>query len=53
MGVVADFYESTAEEKATAMVGLIGPASTIAIALLVGFIAVSIMLPMYTLTGSF
>jgi len=53
MGVVADFYETTAEEKATAMVGLIGPASTIGIALLVGFIAVSIMLPMYTLTGSF
>ena len=53
MGVVADFYESTAEEKATAMVGLIGPLSTIGIALLVGFIAVSIMLPMYTLTGTF
>ncbi len=53
MGVVADFYETTAEEKATAMVGLVGPLSTIGIALLVGFIAVSIMLPMYTLTGSF
>ncbi len=53
MGVVADFYETTADEKATAMVGLVGPLSTIAIALMVGFIAVSIMLPMYTLTGSF
>ncbi|MEE8354091.1 MAG: type II secretion system F family protein [Dehalococcoidales bacterium] len=53
MGVVADFYETTAEEKAQAMVALVGPLSTIGIALLVGFIAVSIMLPMYTLTGSF
>lgn len=53
LGVVADFYESTADEKATAMIGMIGPLSTIFIAALVGFIALSVMLPMYTLTGSF
>ena len=53
LGVVADFYETTAEEKTTAMVGMIGPISTIGIALLVGFIALSVILPMYTLTGSF
>ncbi len=53
MGVVADFYETAAEEKTAAMVGLIGPVSTIGIALLVGFIAVSILMPMYTLTGAF
>jgi type IV pilus assembly protein PilC len=53
MGVVADFYETTAEEKATTMVGLISPISTIAIALLVGFIALSVIMPMYTLTGAF
>ncbi len=53
MGVVADFYETAAEEKATAMVGLIGPLSTIGIALMVGFVAVSVILPMYTLTGVF
>ena len=53
MGVVADFYEVTAEEKTNAMIGMIGPISTIAIAILVGFIAVSILLPMYSLTGSF
>lgn len=44
MGVVADFYEATAEEKVTSMVGLIGPASTIGIALLVGFIAISVVM---------
>jgi len=53
MGVVADFYETTAEEKATAMVGMLGPLSTIGIALLVGFIALAVIMPMYTLTGAF
>lgn len=53
MGVVADFYETTAEEKTTAMVGMIGPLSTIGIAVLVGFIALSVIMPMYTLTGAF
>jgi type IV pilus assembly protein PilC len=53
MGVVADFYETSAEEKTAAMVSMIGPVSTIGIALLVGFIAISILMPMYTLTGAF
>ncbi len=53
MGVVADFYEASAEEKITTMVGMIGPLSTIGIALLVGFIAMSVIMPMYTLTGAF
>ena len=53
MGVVADFFETTADEKAEAMVGMIGPVSTIGIALLVGFIALAVILPMYTLTGAF
>jgi type IV pilus assembly protein PilC len=53
LGVVADFYEVTAEEKTSAMVGMLGPISTIGIALLVGFIAISIIMPMYTLTGAF
>lgn len=53
MGVVADFYEVTAEEKTNSMVGMLGPISTISIALFVGFIAISIMMPMYTITGAF
>ena len=52
LGVVADFYETTAEEKTSAMVGMIGPLSTIGIALLVGFIALAVIMPMYTLTGA-
>jgi len=53
MGVVADFYETSAEERTTTMVGMIGPISTVGIALLVGFIAISVIMPMYTLTGAF
>lgn len=52
MGVVADFYETASEEKATAMVGMIGPFATIAIALAVGFIAISVIMPIYSLTGA-
>jgi len=53
MQVVADFYEVTADEKTQAMVGLVGPISTVLIAGVVGFIAISVLMPMYALTGSF
>lgn len=53
LGVVADFCESTADEKAATIVNLIGPLATVGIALLVGFIAISVLMPMYTLTGAF
>ena len=53
MGVVADFYEATAEEKTSAMVGMISPLSTAIVGLMVGFIAISVLMPMYTLTGAF
>jgi type IV pilus assembly protein PilC len=53
MGVVADFYEATADDRTNAMVGMIGPLSTVGIALLVGFIALSVIMPMYSITGAF
>ncbi|MFC1860395.1 type II secretion system F family protein [Chloroflexota bacterium] len=53
LGVVADFYEVTADEKTNAMVAMIGPSLTIAMAVGVGFIAMAILMPMYTLTGAF
>ena len=53
LGVVADFCESTADEKAGTIVSLIAPLATVGIALLVGFIAISVLMPMYTLTGAF
>lgn len=52
MGVVADFYEVTAAERTRAMVGMLGPISTIGIAALVGLIAMSVMMPMYGLMGT-
>jgi type IV pilus assembly protein PilC len=51
--VVAEFYETTAEDRTAAMVGMIGPMATIGIALMVGFIAISVLMPMYSITGSF
>ncbi len=53
MGVVADFYEVSAEDKMNALVGMIGPLSTVGIAVFVGFIALAILMPMYTLTSVF
>lgn len=53
MGVVADFYESTADERVSAMVGMIGPISTIFISAFIGFLAIAIVMPIYSLTGAF
>ena len=53
MGVVADFYEVTAQEKTDAVIAMVGPLSTVAIAVVVGFIAVSILMPMYSIVGAF
>jgi type IV pilus assembly protein PilC len=53
MGVVADFYEVTAEDKMSSMVSMIGPAATIFISLFVGFITMSVLMPMYSITGAF
>ncbi|MBI4329499.1 MAG: type II secretion system F family protein [Chloroflexi bacterium] len=51
--VLAVFYENTASEQAATMVALIQPLSTIAIAFVAGFIALSVIMPMYSITGSF
>ena len=53
MGVVADFYEVSAQERTDAMVSMLGPLSTVGIALFVGFIAIAILMPMYTLSSVF
>jgi type IV pilus assembly protein PilC len=53
MGIVADFYETMADEKTSTMVSMIGPLSTVLIALVVGGIALAVMMPMYSITGAF
>lgn len=51
LGVVADFYEVTAEDRMSAMVGMMGPLSTLGIALFVGLIAMAVLGPMYSILG--
>ncbi len=53
MRVVADFFEEQAEQRTTALVSMITPVSTIILAGLVGFVALSVIMPMYSLTGTF
>lgn len=53
MGVVADFYETAAAEKMNSLVGMLEPLSIIGIALIVGFIAISVLMPIYSITGAF
>lgn len=53
MGVVADFYETTAEEKMTALVAFMQPALTIGMSIVTAFIALSVIMPMYSITQGF
>jgi type IV pilus assembly protein PilC len=53
LAVVADFYEVNAEERLTAMVGLITPAMTIGLSVGTGFVALSVIMPMYSIVGKF
>lgn len=53
LSVSADFYESDADDKIGYLVGFIQPVSTIVIALLVGFLALAVIMPMYSITGAF
>jgi type IV pilus assembly protein PilC len=49
---VADAYETEAEDKINAMMTMMEPMMTLAIAGVVGFIALSMITPMYSLLGS-
>ena len=53
LSVAADFYETESDEKLTAMVKVIQPAATILIAFFVGFMAIAVILPMYSITEAF
>ena len=49
---VADFFEEAAEPRTAALASMITPVSTILLSGLVGFVARSVIMPMYRLTGS-
>ena len=49
---VAETYEVDSDDKTRRLIGLIEPAMTIAVGVLVGFIALSIFMPIYGMLGS-
>ena len=53
MDGVAKFYEQSAEERIGALVSFLTPAITVVIAMAVAFIALSVIMPMYSVTGTF
>ncbi|UCH43223.1 MAG: type II secretion system F family protein [Dehalococcoidales bacterium] len=53
MSIVAESYESEADDKISGLIALIEPAMTIGLALMVAFIALSVISPMYSIMGAF
>ncbi len=49
---MSEFYQIDAQEKVKGMVGLIEPLSTVIVALAVGFVALSVIMPMYSALGA-
>ena len=52
LATAADFYEKEVDRALTNMTAILEPALIIGIGLLVGFVAVSVVLPMYDLLGA-
>lgn len=50
---IASFYESEVTQKVDSMTAMLEPMLTVGIALLVGFIALSVIMPMYSILGEF
>jgi type IV pilus assembly protein PilC len=48
---MSDFFQKDSSERVKAMVGLIEPAATISVALAVGFVAMAVVMPMYSILG--
>ncbi len=49
---MADFYQRESSESLKALVGVIEPLSTIGVGLMVGFIALAVIMPMYSSLGA-
>lgn len=52
LDTLAEFYEQDVEERINTLFAVIEPALTIMVALLVGFIAITVIMPIYSLAGS-
>ncbi|MDD5095691.1 MAG: type II secretion system F family protein, partial [Dehalococcoidia bacterium] len=51
LGTVAASYEVEADDKISGMISMIEPAMTVGMALVVAFIALSVITPMYSMIG--
>ena len=51
--VVSDFFESSSAERLAVMISLLVPALTISMAVGTGFIALAVIMPMYSIVGNF
>jgi type IV pilus assembly protein PilC len=49
---MSDFYQLDSSERVKGMVGMIEPIATITVALAVGFVAMAVIMPMYSILGS-
>lgn len=52
LAAVADSYEAETGERTQALIATMEPTLTLAIAVVVGFIAISVVMPMYSMLGS-
>jgi len=52
LSVVANSYETEADDRLSGLIALIEPAMTIGLALMVAFIALAVITPMYSIMGS-
>jgi type IV pilus assembly protein PilC len=51
LDTLAEFYAAEVDERVTALTGMVQPAMTLGIGLVVAFIAISIIMPMYSIMG--
>ena len=51
LDTLAEFYATEVDEKVTALTAMVQPAMTLGIGLVVAFIAISIIMPMYSIMG--
>jgi len=49
---MSDYFQTDSSERVKGMVGLIEPLATITVALAVGFVAMAVIMPMYSILGS-
>jgi type IV pilus assembly protein PilC len=53
LSTVASSYEAEADDKISGLISMIEPVMTVGLALIIGFIALSVITPMYSMTGKF